>query len=456
MAFINRELFTDKYQRNNKQTGVKNLRCFPTCAAEGHQPTGFCGRKVKIQMEPATHLILAEFTQITLPVLFPPHARLSLEDVQRHRGLMVGKPVLQPGESDYDWTVDVLPDIVRTTCQQIAEGKDFSVLEFRVRRGWHYDWVSNRHTCMNLHCMRTYMFAIIDEGRALRCIKVLDSPPFQVYSRRRSLKTLKDTHMQSASQLTESRMQKRESAETADSSEMNDESDDEDSEEKMDDIMVTSQLTAPKPASRLRSAMSSSSTSSYVSLPQSTSPLGYLPQGVLHFQPGPSRSPYVYSAQVQEQQQMNTSILTELLESLERNEMNQLRIDLRVSPLVFAGAIRCLLPHTYDQRHLDTLLTTKLTRPAPAARRTFCQSLAVFFANSPQLCGPLARSILDAHNDFELVNGFVSIAFTALSEYARMTGSSLEGVLNYFRHEAQPPSSIFSPLSPYSYSHFNG
>jgi len=38
--------FHAKYQRNNKRSGHKNLRCFPICADEGHTEKGFCGNSI--------------------------------------------------------------------------------------------------------------------------------------------------------------------------------------------------------------------------------------------------------------------------------------------------------------------------------------------------------------------------------------------------------------------------
>jgi len=34
------------YVRNNKRGGLKNLRCFPHCLPEGHNPLGFCGSSI--------------------------------------------------------------------------------------------------------------------------------------------------------------------------------------------------------------------------------------------------------------------------------------------------------------------------------------------------------------------------------------------------------------------------
>ena len=39
-------LCKDAYVRNNKRGGLKNLRCFPHCLSEGHNPLGFCGSSI--------------------------------------------------------------------------------------------------------------------------------------------------------------------------------------------------------------------------------------------------------------------------------------------------------------------------------------------------------------------------------------------------------------------------
>jgi hypothetical protein len=36
LRLIDGHLFTHSYMRNNKSSGQKNVRCFPTCAVSGH------------------------------------------------------------------------------------------------------------------------------------------------------------------------------------------------------------------------------------------------------------------------------------------------------------------------------------------------------------------------------------------------------------------------------------
>ena len=40
--------FASRYQRNNKRSGIKNLRCFPRCSYP-HRSQGFCGQPVVVR-----------------------------------------------------------------------------------------------------------------------------------------------------------------------------------------------------------------------------------------------------------------------------------------------------------------------------------------------------------------------------------------------------------------------
>ncbi|MFK7808880.1 MAG: hypothetical protein AB8F74_13835, partial [Saprospiraceae bacterium] len=57
--------FNAKYQRNNKNTGHKNLRCFPTCCLDvGHESRKFCGTKVMIEIHVPSHWLTSNFIEI--------------------------------------------------------------------------------------------------------------------------------------------------------------------------------------------------------------------------------------------------------------------------------------------------------------------------------------------------------------------------------------------------------
>ena len=67
LQFLNKHLFTDEYQRNNKAKGRKNLRCFPACREHGHVDTGYCGRPVTVELnynlDPVRNLDLVAFAE---------------------------------------------------------------------------------------------------------------------------------------------------------------------------------------------------------------------------------------------------------------------------------------------------------------------------------------------------------------------------------------------------------
>ena len=47
------------------------------------------------------------------------------------------------------------------------------------RKGWHYGWASNKHTCNAKHCLLTYVLEPISKDM-LRCVHVIKSTPFMV------------------------------------------------------------------------------------------------------------------------------------------------------------------------------------------------------------------------------------------------------------------------------------
>lgn len=83
--------FADKYQRNNKRGGLKNLRCFPNCSSE-HRERGFCGTPITVTLKIPPHLTVmdlayyAEFVPTTIDVL-PPSARQE-DDVVSQRDML--------------------------------------------------------------------------------------------------------------------------------------------------------------------------------------------------------------------------------------------------------------------------------------------------------------------------------------------------------------------------------
>jgi hypothetical protein len=164
------------YSRNNKESGQKNLRCFPRCDARGHVARGFCGGPLTVRVSGALHpaggrrqlRVWGEFTLAHASRSVAVGQELSLEVVVELRERSRSHP-------QADWVRGELSG-------------DGSELVFnRARLGWHYSWVSNVHTCESDHVLRCYVFEEREQG-ALVCLAVEDSPSFRVFCSRRLAK----------------------------------------------------------------------------------------------------------------------------------------------------------------------------------------------------------------------------------------------------------------------------
>jgi hypothetical protein len=163
------------YSRNNKESGQKNLRCFPRCDARGHVERGFCGVPLSVRVSGALHpaggrrplRVWGEFSLAHAPPSVAVGQELSLEVVVELRERSRSHP-------QADW--------VRGELSLSGYGSEF--VFNRARLGWHYGWVSNVHTCESDHVLRCYVFEERERG-AMVCLAVQDSPSFRVVCSRR-------------------------------------------------------------------------------------------------------------------------------------------------------------------------------------------------------------------------------------------------------------------------------
>ncbi|OQS00445.1 hypothetical protein ACHHYP_03573 [Achlya hypogyna] len=167
-------LFADSYTRNNKNTGHKNLRCFPHCCGS-HRPNSFCGISVIVEHDTKSPVVsysrfeVAAEAQIVpaIPIGARVHASFIQSDLKTPEqplgGWMHGEPLAVETEG-----------VVR--------------FEFNGNRQcWHYGWRSNRFNCMTKHVLMVYVFEPTGDDE-LECVDVLSSPQFTVCSSRRSSK----------------------------------------------------------------------------------------------------------------------------------------------------------------------------------------------------------------------------------------------------------------------------
>ena len=115
-------LFSDRYQRNNKKLGLKNLRCFPTCGNH-HSERGFCGRSIVLTVchQPLQKFVsFACFSEIDAPLPFAIGQTTSLAELQA-QSRSKDEPMLPWISSLASYAVPSL-----------------TVFEFnRERKGWH-------------------------------------------------------------------------------------------------------------------------------------------------------------------------------------------------------------------------------------------------------------------------------------------------------------------------------
>ena len=169
------------YQRNNKRTGLKNVRCFPYCS-EQHVEKGFCGRPVILRV--------ARSHRDNTPPIF---AWGEFRRVDDPRDVDVGTTL--NGNEIRSKTKDPKGAKADTLTAPYFEGivdggeksRTSQLVKFifnQRKKGWNYAWQASKHTAKARHAFFAYVF--IDIGQDLfQCIGVYISPTFILYCRKR-------------------------------------------------------------------------------------------------------------------------------------------------------------------------------------------------------------------------------------------------------------------------------
>lgn len=191
--------FKPSYLRNNRRGGQKNIRCFPTCSADGHKSAGFCGQAVSlvVSIDEASSkngedlVAVAEFVQLkeTDPKKTKSGKKSKVvPEAKVERSVEVG--TLLPREY-LDDNVRVKKDPLRrfvlgnkvqddVVNTDDGNTKYSATFEF-LPTCWHYSWRSNKHSTNKQHCLRVYLLQKTSED-ALKCVDVYDSPSFSLFS----------------------------------------------------------------------------------------------------------------------------------------------------------------------------------------------------------------------------------------------------------------------------------
>jgi len=182
-------VFQDRYQRNNKRTGQKNLRCFPGCGELGHMVSGFCGLPVICKLSGLEIFREGKLSPIRAWGEFivrgtdeewklgSEYKLDDLKDKERSRTSPL-KPWLRGDISN--------AKLHRVQNDETTEGEknSITVLFNQELLGWHYHWVSTKHTCDSYHSFKIHVF-LEGKGNQLTYLGSSLSPQFQLYSRRR-------------------------------------------------------------------------------------------------------------------------------------------------------------------------------------------------------------------------------------------------------------------------------
>jgi len=188
-SFQDDQFFT-RYQRNNKCSGLKNLRCFPNCGPD-HRERRFCGQSIIFNCEHDETVKVTKYGSVAddgvvkelvawgrFDTLEPQCNDISVGCIVEQSSIVsLGRKRGQPCLPWYSSKV--------SNRKSSAKGKESMTFEFNSEyQGWHYAWAATKYTCESEHVFRSYVFTVLPDGKYL-CLGIFDSPSFMIYCRRR-------------------------------------------------------------------------------------------------------------------------------------------------------------------------------------------------------------------------------------------------------------------------------
>ncbi|GBG29670.1 Hypothetical Protein FCC1311_058912 [Hondaea fermentalgiana] len=174
--------FESVYQRNNKNSRCKNLRCFPHCsiAPDGqtrHVKSGFCGSYIKLHVSSGlANLSNGDYVQV--------FGQLNVADApnQMHVGDKVPAKKIDAQARSPENPLNSLIQGEITN----EDDRGTVVVFNRALQSWHYPWASTKTTCDSFHCFEAHFYLQrANDDKDLIFLGSLRSPAFQVLSRRR-------------------------------------------------------------------------------------------------------------------------------------------------------------------------------------------------------------------------------------------------------------------------------
>lgn len=183
--------FHAKYQRNNKRSGLKNLRCFPRCPDSGHKPLGFCGSPIVVEVQ----LTYRDASgRVSIPKHVVAWGEFGLAEyggaryhvTQTIDSEEIGQTLVRTSEEVM--TRPLFPSdavVVGTGSNAVGERSSSYRFTFESgKKGYHYSWHGNKYTSEKEHCFYVYL-ATGASPSTMQIVGVFRSPRFTMYCRRR-------------------------------------------------------------------------------------------------------------------------------------------------------------------------------------------------------------------------------------------------------------------------------
>ncbi|TDH68531.1 hypothetical protein CCR75_001432 [Bremia lactucae] len=194
------QLFRQRYQRNNKKGGQKNLRCFPCCRHGRHVSSGFCGDSIRV------HVAVSRVTKSGGVKLCPIQtvrpavvAFARFINLEGSFDVSVSGPEVLPGQTieksailsyvrDKEHPLNpLLSGVLRGAAMEMSSQS--AIFEFNAEcKAWHYGWTAPRGQGFS-GCDAHHVLEVIfmkPMGSYMYCLERLHSDQFTIYSSRRA------------------------------------------------------------------------------------------------------------------------------------------------------------------------------------------------------------------------------------------------------------------------------
>lgn len=183
--FSETEQWKQEYQRNNRNGGMKNIRCFPNCGTR-HCSSGFCGKSLVMTLR-TTYREQTVLAAAEISLSASPNSLGRSKKTKKLTKVIVGSVIsyqeyqsrLRTRDDPFRdwWTGDILASKENGVEREIS-------FEFnRAKRGWHYGWVANKYISNSQHIVKAYIFVPVATN-LLKCVHISYSPKFRLYSRK--------------------------------------------------------------------------------------------------------------------------------------------------------------------------------------------------------------------------------------------------------------------------------